>query len=323
MRKNIVVTGGAGFIGSHLVDELIKRENNVFILDNLRYGLLENINLKAEFIRFDVMGDWRELSELFKRYQIDEVYHLVAEPYIPECYEFPEIFLDVNVIGVMNVLLACKKSGVKKILHYSSSEVYGSCEGKISEKTPINPQSTYAVSKLAGDRLCFTFFKEHNIPVVILRQFNMYGPRGSHKYVIPEIISQLLKSNQIRLGNIKAERDFLYVEDGVKMAIEIMEKGEIGETYNLGSGGYISIEKIANLIAGIMGKKIEIKTDKRRLRPFDVQRLWCDNNKIYEIIKQRPENSLKEGLVKTIGWFYKNNYRWPYEQKSKTSPENN
>ena len=312
--KNIAVIGGAGFLGSNLVDYLIELGNNVLVLDNFVSGNIENINKKAEWLEFDIRSSPDVLAALLRNAQINQVYHLAAEPYIPECFERPQEFFEVNALGTMNVLLACEKAGVEKALYYSSSEVYGTREGKITEETPTFPQSTYAVSKLAGDRLAFTLFKEHKIPVIILRQFNCYGPRETHEYVIPEIISQLDKSEIIHLGNIKAERDFLYVEDAVKMAVELMAKGKMGEVYNLGSGSYHSIEQITNWIAEIMGKKIGITIDKKRLRPFDVERLWCDNSKIYGAIDYRPKIPFKTGLEKTINWFYENNCKWGFEK---------
>lgn len=312
--KNICVIGGAGFIGSHLTDKLIEKGNNVLVLDNFISGSLKNINKKAEWLSFDIRSSPETLALLLKDTQINQVYHLAAEPYIPECFERPREFFEVNAMGTMNVLLACEKADIEKVVYYSSSEVYGTREGKITEETPVFPHSTYAVSKLAGDRLAFTLAREHKIPVITLRQFNCYGPRETHEYVIPEIISQLTKSDTIHLGNIKAERDFLYVEDAVEMAIELMERGKAGEVYNLGAGSYYSIEQIAKWIAEIMGKKIKIEIDSKRLRPFDVERLWCDNSKIYKVINLRPKIPFKTGLEKTINWFYENGYRWGWEK---------
>jgi len=312
--KNVCVIGGAGFIGSHLVDKLIEKGYcNVLVLDNFISGCLENINKKAEWLKFDIRSSPSTLAVLLKNAQIEEVYHLAAEPFIPECFERPQEFFEVNAMGTLNVLLACEKAGVKKIIYYSSSEIYGSKKGKITEQDMPFPHSTYAVSKLAGDRLAFTLFKEQKIPVVILRQFNVYGKRESHEYVIPEIISQLSKSSTVYLGNIKAERDFTYVKDAAEMAIRLMEKGKVGEVYNCGSGQFYSVKEIAEKIAELMGKKIEIKIDKKRLRPFDVDRLWCDNSKICQTINYFPETSLEDGLRKTITWYYENGKKWSWE----------
>jgi len=311
--KNIVVIGGAGFIGSHIVDKLVSQGHNVLVLDNFSSGSLKNINKKAEWLEFDIRSSPESLAQILKNAWIDEVYHLAAEPYIPECYERPKEFFEVNAVGTMNVLLACKMAGVKRVLYWSSSEVYGTQEGLISEQTPTNPQSTYAVSKLAADRLCFTLYKEQKIPVIILRQFNSYGERETHEYVIPEIISQLAKSNTVRLGNIKAKRDFIYVGDAAEIAVELMEKGKAGEVYNLGSGSCYSIEEIAYKIGEIMGKEIKIEIDKKKLRPFDVEKLQADNSKIYKVVSKKPTTSFEEGLKKTIDWFYENGQKWGFE----------
>jgi len=312
--KNIAVIGGAGFIGSHVVDILVKQGQNVVIIDNLTSGSKKNINPGAEFIKYDITQPWGELAELFQNAWIDEVYHLAAEPYIPECYEFPEKFFQVNANGTMNVLLACREAKVKKILYWSSSEVYGTGEGLMDENFPLNPQSTYAVSKLAGDRLAFTLFKEQGIPTIILRQFNCYGPRETHEYVIPEIIFQLSQRKQLKLGNIKAKRDFTYVEDAAEMAIELMREGTPGEVYNLGFGRTYSIEYLAKTIGNLMGIIPIIEIDKKRLRPHDVEYLCCDNSKTFKKIKARPKTDIKTGLDKTIQWFYENNKRWGFEQ---------
>ena len=618
----VCVIGGAGFIGSNLVDKLIQQGYQVLVLDNFVSGSKENINEKAEWIEFDIRDDYQKLAKILKEHQIQDVYHLAAEPYIPECFERPKEFFEVNAVGTLNVLMACKEAKIRKLMYYSSSEVYGSWPGKISEKTPTNPHSTYAVSKLAGDRLCFTFFKEHNLPVIILRQFNCfsgdtdvltpdgirkikdlkvgdkiytlnpetfeveidevvdtqerladrvfqvkhkfldyiitadhklflknhhrnnfhfytleelltknnqynfpihkplkgtktidekklkllawyisegylyppyeiricqsekspyyqeivdlirsfkgtltitpkylalsdrelcewvsqagkgacnkripefvfqlkyelrklfqdtlmkgdgnkkknrystcswqlaqdfarlclingqsvcirkekynsfgkerviyrihfdrksqyslktkkhikplhiempvyditakknhiifagrngkfnwigqcYGPRETHEYVIPEIISQLSKSNVVVLGNVKAKRDFIYVEDAVEMAIELMKYGKPGEIYNLGSGRFYAIDWLAFKIAEIMGKKIELRIDPKKFRPYDVEKLWCDNSKICKTIKRRPRTPIEEGLKKTIDWYYQNGQKWGFEK---------
>jgi len=309
-RKNICVIGGAGFIGSHIVDKLVK-ENKVLVIDNLSSGSKKNINRKAKFIRYDITANPIHLAGILRENKIEYLFHLAAEPYIPKCYEYPGRFFEVNAVGTLKVLLTVWKSKVKRMLYYSSSEVYGSCPDEfINEEFPTNPHSTYAVSKLAGDRLCFTMFKEHKIPVIILRQFNVFGERETHEYVIPEIIAQLSRGDKLKLGNIYAKRDFIYVEDAAEMAIELLEKGRLGEVYNLGTGVAWSIKELAEQIGKLMNRKPKIIVDKRRLRPFDVSYLRCDNKRIYRVIKSRPKTSLKEGLKKTIDYFYK--YGWQF-----------
>lgn len=312
--KNIAVIGGAGFIGSHVVDKLVNQGHNVLVIDNLSSGSRGNINKLADFKDFDITKPWGELAEILQNTWIEEVYHLAAEPYIPECYEFPDKFFQVNANGTLNVLLACKEAGIKRVLYWSSSEVYGTGKGKMSENFPLNPQSTYAVSKLAGDRLAFTFYKEHKLPVIILRQFNTYGPRETHEYVIPEIISQLCKEKDLKLGNIKSQRDFMYVEDAAEIAIELIEKGTPGAVYNLGSGNAYSIERLAAGIGKLMKINPTIRIDKKKLRPYDVEYLCCDNSKIFKKIEQRPRTSIKTGLERTIIWYYGNGKKWGFEK---------
>jgi dTDP-glucose 4,6-dehydratase len=303
-HKNVVCLGGAGFIGSHLSNYLSK-ENNVLVLDNLLSGKKEYLNSKVLFKKFDVRYGTIRLSKLLKDFKTDYVFHLVACPFIPDSYENPEEFVDINIKGTLNVLKACQEAKVKKILVYSSSEVYGGSGGvAINEDFPVYSRSTYATTKLAADRLCYNFFKEHLSPVIILRQFNCYGDNWTQPYVIPEIIQQLTKSNVLRLGNIFARRDFLYVEDSVELFSGLIEKGVCGETYNLGSGQTYSIKEIATLLCKIIrGEEPKFLIEKKRLRPDDVQLLLSDNSKVYKVIKGRPFTSLEEGLQKTYSWF--------------------
>jgi nucleoside-diphosphate-sugar epimerase len=245
------------------------------------------------------------------------VFHLAAEPYIPRCYDNPEKFFDVNVKGTMNVLMACKIFSVERVIQFSSSEVYGTAQyTPIDEKHPTSPRSTYAVSKLAADRICFVFSHEHNIPVVILRPFNCYGPRETQPYVIPEIISQLSKGNVVNLGNIKASRDFTYVEDTVKGAVAIASSDiPKGEVINIGSNSSNSIEYLAQLIGNIMGhERVQLNVEKSRLRPLDVDLLVCDYSKLNRYTNWEPKVSLRDGLERTVKWFMENDKHWLWEK---------
>ena len=196
---NVLVTGGAGFIGSTLVRELIKVGANVIVYDNLLYGdkyNLSDIEKDMTLVIGDVISG--KIFDTLKKYNIDYVFNLAAEPYIPHSYDNPEKFFQVNVNGTINLLSACRTFNVKRIIHVSTSEVYGT--GQIipmNEKHPLNPLSTYAVSKLAGDRAAFVFSYERNIPVVIVRPFNSYGPRETQPYIIPEIIRQLFNGKTL------------------------------------------------------------------------------------------------------------------------------
>lgn len=303
------IIGGAGFIGSHIVDSLA-REHKVVVVDNLISGNKDFVNKKAIFEWGDIRFS-NDLKRVFKKYKFDRVINLAAQPYIPECYDDPELFFETNANGTLNVLRMCEKYKIKRVLQYASAEEYGTQKGKISENTPIYPQSTYGVSKIAADYLCRVRNKESGLKVISLRQFNCYGERETHEYVIPEIISQFDKSNIVHLGNVNAERDFLYVKDAAEYAIELLEEGIPGEVYNLGASECISINDLACLIADLMKvKKIQILVDVRKLRPWDIERLESDNTKIYKTVKYRARTDFKTGLLNTIKYFKK--YGWHF-----------
>lgn len=320
---SVMVTGGAGFIGSALVRELLREKANVIVYDNFSSGDLSNLKELRDSIKI-VQGDVLDskFEKVLKENAVELVFHLAAEPFIPYCYYRPRKFFEVNASGTLKVLLACKKVGVKRVLYYSTSEVYGTAKYvPMDEEHPTNPLSTYAVSKLAGDRLCYTLCHEQGIPVTILRQFNAYGPRETQPYVIPELISQMSKTNKLTLGNIKARRDFTYVEDAALAAISLVKCDEaVGEVFNVGSGLDYSVEELARMTANLMGlDSIEIATESQRLRRLDVERLQCDNSKVQEFIAWEPRVGLKEGLERTIVWFRQHNNRWIWE--TKISPE--
>jgi nucleoside-diphosphate-sugar epimerase len=319
MRKvqntNVCVIGGAGFIGSHLVDYLINEKNcNVIVLDNLITGQTKNINPKAKFIWHDIRDNENELTRILKENNIEYVFNYAAEPYIPECFERPMHFFDINATSVLRVLNACQNSNIKGLLQVSSAEIYGDMKGKITEKDPVEPHSTYGVSKLAADGLVQVRWKEAKVPAIAMRQFNCVGERETHEYVIPEIISQLSKSNKVKLGN-NSFRDFQYAGDAVSMAVELLEKGEFGEVYNMGSEDGIKIYDLAHLIGKLMGHdQVEIEVDKARVRPWEIWHLQSDNTKLYSVIGNKIPTSLEEALTKTIQYFYNNGNKWDWKQ---------
>jgi nucleoside-diphosphate-sugar epimerase len=316
--ENVLVTGGAGFIGSALVRELLKDGANVIVYDNFLYGDRSNLTAVEDRIKIangDVLS-WKTYH-VIKEYDVRYVFHLAAEPYIPHCYDNPEKFFDVNVKGTMNILMACKTLDVKRIVHFSSSEVYGTAQyTPMDENHPTLPLSTYAVSKLAADRLCFVFNREHGIPVVILRPFNCYGPRETQPYIVPEIISQLARGKVVKLGNLKAKRDFTYVEDTAKGAVAIMDSDiPDGEVVNLGSNKNYSVEELAQLAGALIGhQNVEIKIENSRLRPIDVNLLQCDYSKLKRCTGWEPKVNIEEGLKRTMDWYMKNGRHWVWER---------
>lgn len=312
---NVCVIGGAGFIGSHLVDYLINKKNcDVLVLDNLITGQVKNVNPRAKFLWHDIRDNENELVRLLLENNIEYVFNYAAEPYIPECFERPMHFFDINATSVLRVLNACQTAKVKGLLQVSSAEIYGDLTGKIKESDPVEPHSTYGVSKLAADGLVQVRWKEAKVPAIAMRQFNCVGERETHEYVIPEIISQLSKSNKVRLGN-NSFRDFQYAGDAVAMAVELLEKGEFGEVYNMGSEDGIKIYDLAELIGKLMGhKSIEIEVDQARVRPWEIWHLQSDNTKLYSVIGTKIPTSLKEALTKTIEYFYQNGSKWDWKQ---------
>ncbi len=275
---NVCVIGGAGFIGSHLVDYLIEKRNcNVLVLDNLITGQTKNINPNAKFVWHDIRDNENELVRIFKTNNVEYVFNYAAEPYIPECFERPMHFFDINATSVLRVLNACQIANIKALLQVSSAEIYGDMTGKIKESDPVEPHSTYGVSKLAADGLVQVRWREAGVPAIAMRQFNCVGERETHEYVIPEIISQLSKSNKVKLGN-NSFRDFQYAGDAVRMAVELLEKGEFGEVYNMGSEDGIKIYDLAHLIGKLMGhESVEIEVDQARVRPWEIWHLQSDN----------------------------------------------
>lgn len=313
-NAKVCVIGGAGFLGSHLVDYLVNKRNcEVLVLDNLITGSKKNINSKATFKWFDIRDSEDELSRILADNNIEYVFNYAAEPYIPECFERPMHFFDINATSVLRVLNACQKAGVKAILQVSSAEIYGDMVGKIKETDMVEAHSTYGVSKLAADGLVQVRWREAKVPAIAMRQFNCIGERESHAYVVPEIISQLANSPNITLGN-NSSRDFQYAGDAVRMAVNLLETGDFGGVYNMGSEDTISIYDLAELIGEIMGyEEIKITVDAAKVRPWEIWHLQSDNTKLFETIDYRPEFSLREGLTATIEFFNKNNKVWDFQ----------
>jgi len=313
----ILVTGADGFIGSHLVERLISLDYKVRALVMYNsfnsWGWLDTLKQDVKSQIEVVSGDIRDpfgVDSIVKG--CDSVLHLAALVAIPYSYKSPNSYVDTNINGTLNILQASKKYKCKKIIHISTSEVYGSAQYvPIDEKHPNVGQSPYSATKIAADQLAISFNKSFELPVGIIRPFNTFGPRQSNRAVIPTIITQLLDGkNEIKLGNIEATRDFSYVLDTVDGIIAGMNSTEnIGKVVNLGAGFEISILKTAKIISSLMGKEIKIIIDKQRIRPqeSEVNRLFSNNSfakkTINWIPKYKGEKGFALGLKKTIDWF--------------------
>jgi len=315
--KRILVTGADGFIGSHLVESLVFAGYDVraFVLYNSfnSWGWLDKSDdiIKEKIEIFS--GDIRDPYGVKKAMDgCDAVIHLAALIAIPYSYYSPETYVDTNIKGTLNILQAARELSVKKIIHTSTSEVYGTAKYvPMDENHPIVGQSPYSATKIAADQLAYSFYASFNLPITIARPFNTYGPRQSSRAVIPTIISQLVQANnKIELGSLAPTRDFNYIQDTVNGFISILEAENIdGEIINLGSGYEISIRDTVNLIAKLMNKEIYINEDLQRMRPklSEVERLLADNTKAKKFLNWKPEyhgiEGLKAGLIKTIDWF--------------------
>lgn len=320
-NSTILITGADGFIGSHLTEALVRLGYKVraFVMYNSfnSWGWLDYCSpeIKDQFEVF--AGDIRDphgVKEAMKG--CESVLHLAALIAIPYSYHSPDTYIDANIKGTLNVLQAARELGIKRIIHTSTSEVYGTALFvPITEEHPLQGQSPYSATKIAADQLAYSFYASFGLPVVILRPFNTYGPRQSARAVIPTIITQIANGKRkIKLGAVSPTRDFNYVQDTVSgfIAALISENG-LGEVVNLGSNFEISVGDTAKLIADAMNVKIEIITDEVRLRPknSEVERLWADNAKAGQLFGWQPSyggrEGFKRGLAETAEWFTQTN----------------
>lgn len=309
----VLVTGGDGFIGSHLTEYLLSKGYLVKALSYYNsfnyWGWLDSIpkNKNLEVITGDVR-DPHFCKEITK--DIDIIFHLAALIAIPYSYVAPDSYVDTNVKGTLNICQAAKENGVKKVLVTSTSEVYGTAQYlPIDEKHPKQPQSPYSASKIGADAMALSFYNAFNLPVVIVRPFNTYGPRQSARAVIPTIISQIANGvKEIKLGDLSPTRDFIYVQDTCK-GFELLANCDaaIGQEINISSNFEISVHDILKLIAELMQSDVQFIEDKQRLRPknSEVFRLWGDNSKIKRLTGFTPDYDIRKGLAETIKWFVK------------------
>ena len=313
----VLVTGADGFIGSHLVEALLARGTDVraFVLYNSfnSWGWLDRA---PEQVRknLDVFaGDIRDPYGVRTAMQgCDAVLHLAALIAIPYSYHSPDTYVDTNIKGTLNVLQAARDAKVRRVVHTSTSEVYGTARFvPITEEHPLQGQSPYSASKIAADQMAFSFYASFGLPVVIARPFNTYGPRQSARAVIPTIITQIATGQRkIKLGAVSPTRDFNYVKDTVAGFMAALDSDAgLGEVVNFGSNYEVSIGDTARLIAEAMGKPLEIETDEVRLRPknSEVERLWASNAKAKELFGWEPAyggvEGFKRGLAETAEWF--------------------
>ncbi|MCP4118198.1 MAG: SDR family NAD(P)-dependent oxidoreductase [Desulfobacteraceae bacterium] len=311
LDKRVLVTGADGFIGSHLVEMLVKSGAEVRALsvyNSFNYwGWLEALDCLKEIEV--VSGDVRDphfCREITR--EIDVVFHLASLIAIPYSYVAPDSYVDTNIKGTLNVCQAAKENGCERVIHTSTSEVYGTAQYvPIDEKHPLQPQSPYSASKIGADQMALSFYLTFGLPVTIARPFNTYGPRQSARAVIPTIIGQIaVGKKQIKLGDLTPTRDFNYVLDTCRGFIALAESDNtLGEVVNIGSGVEISIGDTLDLIKDLMHSDVEFITDKQRLRPekSEVFRLCCDNTKISGLTGFTPQYPLENGLRETIDWF--------------------
>ncbi|MBF0219313.1 MAG: SDR family oxidoreductase [Gammaproteobacteria bacterium] len=312
----VLVTGADGFIGSHLTETLVRHGFQVraFVHYNSfnSWGWLDSCapDVAGQFEVF--CGDIRDphgVKEAMKG--CDAVLHLAALIAIPYSYHSPDTYVDTNIKGTLNVLQAARELGVSRVIHTSTSEVYGTARFvPITEDHPLQGQSPYSATKIAADQLAYSFYASFGLPVVVARPFNTYGPRQSARAVIPTIITQIANGKrQIKLGAVSPTRDFNFVQDTVAGFIAILNSAQgLGEVVNIGSNFEISIGDTANLIAEVMGREIAITTDEARLRPenSEVERLWADNSKAKQLFAWEPayagRDGFRRGLQETVAW---------------------
>ena len=309
--KPVLVTGAGGFIGSHLVERLAREGARVraFVRYNSRgdSGLLRLLpsDIRAEIEI--VAGDLRDSQTLLKAMRGCEiVFHLGALISIPYSYLHPTEVAETNFMGTLNMLNAAMALGVERLVHTSTSEVYGTAlRVPINEEHPLQGQSPYSASKIGADKLAESYYRSFDLPVVTVRPFNTYGPRQSARAVIPTIITQALAQDTLHLGNLDTARDFTFVEDTVAGFLRAVEApGVEGGTYNLGTGDNISIGDLVEKIIRFIGRPVKLQTDESRLRPekSEVFNLISDNNLAREALGWTPRVSLDEGLARTIDW---------------------
>ena len=323
MIVTALITGADGFIGSHLTEILVNQGYQVKALSQYNsfnnWGWLEDVDCKG---KIEILtGDIRD-PHYCKHITrgVDVIFHLAALIAIPYSYIAPDSYVDTNIKGTLNICQAAKENGNIRVIHTSTSEVYGTAQYvPIDENHPIQPQSPYSATKIAADAMAMSFFNAFELPVTISRPFNTYGPRQSARAVIPTIIAQIASGvKEIKLGDISPTRDFNYVDDTCRGFIALAECDEsIGQTVNIGSNFEISIGDTLNIIKELMDSDVKFIVDSQRIRPekSEVFRLLCDNSKIKKLTGFKSQVGIREGLQRTIDWILKSDNLKKYKSE--------
>jgi NAD dependent epimerase/dehydratase len=317
--RRVLVTGAGGFIGGHLAAYLVGQGASVRGMTRYNSrgdrGTLDWVEpqIAAEIDPF--AGDVRDIESVRRAMEgVEIVLHLGAQIAIPYSYVNPRDFVETNVLGTLNVAQAALDLGVERVVHTSTSEIYGSAQiVPITEDHPIEPQSPYAASKVGADKLMDSYHRAYELPMVILRPFNTYGPHQSARAVVPTIISQALATDTVRLGALDPRRDMTYVEDTARgFAAAATADAAVGQTIQLGTGHDVSIGEIVQLVGELLGKELVVEADEARIRPpnSEVARLISDPSKAAELMGWRPQVDLREGLERTIAWIEQNQARY-------------
>jgi NAD dependent epimerase/dehydratase len=317
--RSVAVTGAGGFIGGHVVERLVRDGARVRAM--CRYnsrnerGTLDwlepNVVAEVEV----VLGELRDLESVAAVIDGSEiVLHLGAQIAIPYSYVNPRDFFEVNVLGTLNIAQAALRHDVQRIVHTSTSEVYGTARSvPITEIHPLEPQSPYAASKVAADKLMDSYHRSFDLPVCVLRPFNTYGPRQSARAIIPTIISQALAGSTLRLGSLHPRRDLTYVEDtAAAFVAAATSEAAVGRTIQLGTNHDVSVGDLVDMVAEVLGRELTVETDPLRIRPdkSEVERLISSPELARELLGWEPTVDLREGLARTIEWIERNVHRY-------------
>lgn len=315
--KRVLVTGAGGFIGSHLTERLVELGADVraFVHYNAlgTWGWLDHSAVREDIEV--VAGDVTDRESVRQAMQgVEVAFHLAALIGIPYSYRAPASYVRTNVEGTLNVLQAARELGLERVVHTSTSEVYGTARRvPIDETHPLQGQSPYSASKIGADKMAEAYHLSFDLPVTTVRPFNTFGPRQSSRAVIPTIVTQCLAGQVVRLGSLEPTRDLNYVSDTVEgFVCAAATPAAVGRTVNLGSGREISVGELARLIASMMGEIITIESDTQRVRPAgsEVERLLADNTRARNLLAWNPRVSLEDGLQSTIDWIRKHHERY-------------